>query len=317
MDETINLNFRNVDQAIDDLMSLSDPEIYTSLGALSFHFNEAKRKIKKSVKKNYLGEFPNIERFFNKNLEKIIEEYLFKNKRLNQANISIDSKLMELNHSNIILDILPIIIRMSEIFSMSSSFDFKVSKGVVSIGGCLTDKIDINGNKEIINSIILNLLDHNIVTTFNLEQIEDGDPRLQLKFDISHDPNLAFRIDLREKLGLEVYFPNMVSNYFIHRNKLESLGKHLILEITEDLTLNRFNQLPPHILFDKGEQRIFHFHFLFCPISIIIPKEGEIIPYSAKSTQNTGCGDGGFSNKDVGKDSIRTLHFIDLFSFTK
>ena len=163
------------------------------------------------------------------------------------------------------------------------------------------------------------MFSRNQILTFSVEDIDiPGMTALNLFIDLRFDSRFTYVIEIGHHRKCSIGLPNLVVNYFLPKEDLLKKSKHLILEITDQMNLKHNDQVSfKEIGLDKlvsSGKEIIHFHFLFRPISLIIPRRGNIFPI-----ENLFMGekDSGLA-KDLGENKNEfsaPLPYLDLFAY--
>ncbi len=242
----------------------------------------------------------------------------FSNKKMFKEFEFIKTTNMELSLEqwNNLLDLLPEFLTVATFFKFHGKVKILFVKNYIVIDGLIRFDPYIESQKTIINEITKKLLKSNFLLTFNSSESErTGLSHLRLKLDCSFDPEIVYRVDMKENLGVVnlLGFPNCVANYLSNPIELSQVNQHLIIEISEEFAVK--SSIGSVDIIDRvSEKSLIHFDFLFKPVTLVLPNKGVI----AKKSPLIAIGNEDFRNygmieSERKQDVFFRFHCIDLF----
>ena len=131
------------------------------------------------------------------------------------------------------------------------------------------------------------------------------------KFDFSHVDDMVYAVDLVKK---RVFLSNIFADYQMPIQKIDAIDNQTALIMSASGEFYYFENLKASVIQKSvnagARPGLFHFPFLFRPLSIIIPREGEIAPLNGFI--GTGC-EKLLTDQAFGKPK-KPAHSLDIFS---
>ena len=288
-----------VKNVIEDLYVVSDLDLHPFLGQLNFYISQLKNE-KKGQETLVLRELPFLTNFMDLSFRSLIENYIQRSIYLKTCRVSASFENYDLYKAEALMAQLPSILKIIALIKLRGDLFVTLDDQFLTISASLSRQNGINEHKSDILAQIKSIFALKTLTTFQIRESEKTDSAiLELKFDLSFDDKKVYRLDTHDLIGVDLCLPNQLKNYEISFDKLRSLNKHLIYKINTDCTVERVKNL------ENLTGQVIHFHFLFRPISFIIPKRGDLKDIKDLSRKDTGS--------DWTKNTIPT-YFIDIFS---
>lgn len=291
--------------AIEDLHLLADPGLSPVISRVHFHLSEIRRKAEQS-----LEDHPGLTPVKNKIKEEfkfLVEEAALKIENCKQLILKDTDATLNLMQWGRLIETLPLAIRMIAKFPIS---------GMLEVGydnKALTIRTSLSGYEELgkIQSEVYRLSrDFFALKTLPTFQIEN-DNQVVFKFDFSHVEDLSYSVDLNKK---RVLLSNTFSNYELPIEKIDLISNQTTLILSADGEFYYFESMKVDAIKKSiqngAKPALFHFPFLFRPLSIIIPRKGEVAPLNGY--YGTGC-EKLLTDQDFGK-SAKTALSLDIFS---
>lgn len=234
-----------------------------------------------------------------------IKKFILESKKVQQVDLKVKDESMRLSAWNKTIDTLAIIFKTIDLFPFKNklTFDFSDSRLVVSGEVDATD-LTSNIREKAYQITRFFFLNETLLTYDVRETATEGKALMTLNFDFSHRHDVALGLMMNDVEGQTmtsfIGFSNSFMNYQIDRETLLSLGEHLCLEVDDTYQLSCHTSIPTRyrerFLANDEVFSILYFPFLFRPISLIIPKRGQLMSM------------GLFEGKNK-------LNYFDFFSF--
>lgn len=297
----------NLEQGLNnshDLKKLLSGEYHQIVDQLMHHMEQMKVVADNDWTVNQVN-YNRINQLIQDEIQKKLKTFLIESKKIQQVDLKTKNESMRLTAWNKIIDTLDVIFKTVELFPFRSkvSFDFADSKLVIS-GVVSANDLSTNIREKSYQITRFFFLNETLLTYDVRESATEGDAQMTLSFDFSHRQDIAAGVSLNDGDGQEnggyIGFSNSFLNYQIDKDTLFTIGDHLCLEVDDTYQLNCHTSIPAKYrenFLASGEVfSILYFPFLFRPISLIIPKRGQLMSM------------GIFEGKNK-------LNYFDFFSF--
>ncbi len=313
MEKELIYNYSQGMDALEDIQSLSGNSLTPLINQASFHLSEVRRKAEKSV--SNIESFKKVSTFLEDTLDCMMKKFFLDKFPGRQLLYQKTQSPISLKVWNRLLGVLPPVLTVVQTFPYIGTINVQVREDRVVFRGLAKVNTDIQKYRKLIYVMTCKLLKQDSLFTFKVEDVgREGYYWLELCLDVGHDVNRVYRLDLREKHGVILGFSSIFKNYSLPISEIENLGRHLCIEINEDMKVDKFYRVPSHYLKSFGDRELLHFPFLFRPVSLIIPKRGNVVSASSiREFKDTGSG---FSKQEQDVDSRSNFHYryIDFFS---
>lgn len=263
-----------------------------------------------------MGQLNQVAHYLEKSIEEIIVDCFTKPNNIIKFDFQNKIQFRNLALWDRILSLLPTFLTVASSFRYVGEVVFVIDEKTLQIKASAKISDNIEDKREEIYALTRRLLAEKAVLTFKIHNETNGRADIVLNLDISHNDFSIYALDLIEKQGLLLGFSNLFSNYRIEKNSVNSQVHHPCIEITEELEVIKRDYIPVELLTHDSSREIFHFPFLFRPLSLIIPIKGKIFPISYLGHLGvTGSGENEKSKRDSAHTD-RKVHFsyIDFFS---
>jgi len=272
VNEDLSLAWHNCLKSLEELQSFLDPKDYAFLDKAFFHIGNAKELTEAQI--GQLTGFSKLKEFLVSSVKNYVTEGLIQNSRANHIELVHGFGSAGLEIWNKLFEILPIISSFVREIPFGEWMRFSQYDKAIYIAGDLDPELDLSECRQKIYKFTRELLQMRVLATFQFDEKENT---LVLKFDFSHDEGFFYAVDVTAKSNMYIGFSSTFPNYEVDFKILNSLGPHLIFEITEDLDVLKWSKLPDHMMNQIRDRKVVHFDFLFRPISIIIPNRGHLV----------------------------------------
>lgn len=274
---------------IEDLYLVGDVDLHPFLGQLNFFISQLSKSKSTHAKNLVLKEFPFLTHFMESSFRSLIENYIQRSIHLKTSRVNCNFTEFELDKAEKLLYLIPEILKITGLSKLAGDLIVDLDHQALKISALLKRQNGIKENKPQIIDKLKFLFKENIITTFKIRESEvQNCAQLELTFDLSYDNNTFYKIES----GIEISLPNVIKNYEMSFKEFLDLGEHLIFQLNDNLEIKKIKRPKSQI------GQVLHFHFLFRPISLIIPKKGILC---SMDKEDTGSGK-------------NPSFFIDIFS---
>jgi hypothetical protein len=315
MENNYRENFEKSLETLEDIQYLSSFSLAPLIGRAYYHMSEMKRKAD-AANVGVAANYDAVSQVLDKNLETIIEDFFINSGRYKGMNYSKSTAKIDLKKWNLILESLPEILSVVAVLSFHGIIDVDLTENHFSVTGNMLEDTQLEVNRKFIYIVTRKLLRRKILMTFQCEKApRTGLYKLNLKVDISHDDSLIYRLPFKpnNKQNFLVGFSNVLANYRVQFDQISKVGKHQIIEVSNDLSVRNYIGIPNLSRIESANKEILHFSFLFRPISIILPMKGILSLDTLFRETNTLATEEEDSTHDVAI-SYRTIDFFSLFN---
>lgn len=298
-------------QTLEDIQALGENHLNPLIDRAAFHIGEIHRKAEFSFEN--LNEYDKVKDFLEKTIDQLLTNYTLKDLGAKQVLFQKKYESMSLANWNKLLTVLPISLHVVSVFKFLGTQNILLSDKGIKFRGLIKTDDSITKFRELVYKGTRKLLKEQTILTYKLEPLEDERMCwLELNVDMSHDENLSFCVDFREELGLWLGFSNIFDAYKISADQAKGLPRHLVIEVGEDLEIQKHYRIPDRYTGAIKDAEMLHFSFLFRPVSIIIPKKGRVINRATlEHIRDTGSG---LDQQEVENQKYNSFRFIDFFS---
>ncbi len=304
-------SFQRGIQYLDDIQSLSKENLSPLIRQAIYQFAES-RNTNASIT---LGAqtLPRIYKFFEGFVERN-KEKIKRNPNISVVELKMDQNEFSLLNWDDLLESLPLFIEAIQSLPFKGESSLELSSQKCRFHAELDLEKNIEAERVKIYAITRKLLSLGIVLTFQSTQASESSLFIELLMTSDKHTGQSYVIDIGQKhiplLGLS----SIVDQFCISSEALLKKGRHLCIEIKEDLKVEKFYRPTRKSLETKTDCEILHFAFLFRPVSIIIPKKGCLIREAQLQEMlgYTGCGKDE-PRQDV-DESSRNYFFLDILS---
>lgn len=301
---------------LDDIQTLGDVTLSPLITRVHFHMCEIRRKAEESV--SSLEPFIKISNYLEASVDTLFKNYLFNKFSGSQLNYQKNVKNFGLQEWEKVFTCLSPLLKVAEAMPFERRLLVQLNKNTINIKGKISGIEDIVKYRPMIYAATRKLLEAHCILTFDIKESktfnEDDMYDLELKVDISHNDSDIYALDLSEEKELLIGFSNTFHNYKLSPTEIKKLDRHLCIEVTEDLSVEKHYRVPDRISRDLEDKEFLYFSFLFRPVSIIIPKRGKLL--SINSIRHFGDTGSGHSRRqqEVGAIKKFTYRYIDFFA---
>ncbi len=298
-------DFKHGMDAIEDLHRLANPSLSPVISRVHYHLAEIRRKATES-----LEDHPGLKPLKSKIKEEfkfLIEEAALTIENCQQLVITDNNAKLNLMQWGRLIETVPLAIQLISLFPIKGMMEVNYTNKSLVINSNLKSYHELDKIKAEVYAFSRKLFHLKCLPTFEIV----GAHKVQFKFDFSHVDDFTYSIDLNKK---RVNLSNIFPDYQIPIQKIEAIDNQTALIMSAKGEFYYFEKLKASTIqtaiLNGAKPALFHFPFLFRPLSIIIPREGEIAPLDGFI--GTGC-EKLLTDQDFGKPS-KPVHALDIFS---
>ncbi len=321
-------DYRLGTRVLDDIQDLTDRELHPLVQQAQFHFDGLRNLL--DQKKNSMEGLDSINRLLFHYFEITLNKFFFRNDNVFQMNTSFDRSSMSLARWNRLVESLPYIVSLAEIFDFSSVLNISLNTGVLKVSGDVKDVDGVLEKRSFVYSLFRNLCSKRVLATYNVSERKHR-PCIELIFDLRDDDALllSFDFDQNKNVGLNylLSFYNVGVDEFVNISKNKTFNElsRSVFYLDDNFFLSPFGQVLKDFENLTEDCEIYHFCFLFRTLSIIIPRRAEIrtfesfskvhhVEQGSQNISNTGSVFNSNCKHEV-CTSEREIFYIDLMKF--
>lgn len=317
MDKQINYSLEQGKNSLEDLKLVVDSSCQLFVDQVIHHINELRYHLLKNPVQG-AKDMTGINALLEWRIQESMKELLLETEGVSQLNFFKEAGEISLESWNRVLDSLGPVLTLAKQFSYVGNINVYFHKNSFEVSGTVRAQNYDESAKVQVYAMTRFLLAHKVILTYDIREDLAKGTQLTLKVDLSHNDNLIYLVDLKNKEKVKIGFTNCFDNYHVPQNQIMSLGRHLCLEISNDLSLMQLNEIPMRIKDMSGSVQcptIIHFPFLFRPFSLIIPSRGQIssaLQYRKRLNTGSGVNYGHGRDADSSEDCLSYVEF-DFF----
>lgn len=258
-------NFKQGMDALGDLYGLGDSSIYPVIDRLHFHFNEL-RQSKKDTPREH--EFGALRRLFNQEINHLVVEFFRDQPSGTKVDILDQLKRPDLKTLDNLITSFPLASDVCGLFNFQKNIQVTIENNKFSFCGEVPLNLDLEKLRLESYRLTRLFLSKNILFTFKVFETNRSD-NFKIQFDFHMDGDeepLLIQVEKETVLSL-----SPVMKAFTHPlEDIEKLGEHNIFLIDENYEAKPLDRSEYKKSIQDQSCHLFHFPFLFRPISLII-----------------------------------------------
>lgn len=274
-----------------DLYRSSSHENRSQLEQLSFQMSLMRNHVEQELGK--VEQLDNVKQLIVEQLEYSLKLFIRRNKMGLVKTHWDDMTSVSLSILNKIVEIMPFSYYALKFFDIRRKVRYHIDGNSIIASGEIDDLVDLDKLRSQAYALTKSMFARDVLLTYEIDENElDEKPILRLVFDFSKHDKYIYAVKVDDKgtatLGLPVNF----KSYKIDREKFNKMDKHHIIVVTKDFEVKKIHTSPDNLRAKLPQSEILHFPFLFRPLSLIIPREGEVVfAPEVVDEFNTGCMD--------------------------
>ncbi len=267
-------------ETLGDLYTLGDSNLYPLFDRLHYHLHEIgshKEKVKN------VREFRSLKKVFLKEIEGLLIEF-FREKEAGQS-IDVIDQLQNpgLDTLDKTLDLFPMARQVCDLFSFEDKVTITLNNDCFSFRGRVPFKLELENLREETYRLTRMFLQKETLFTFNVfETCEESSFVLEFSFHFDVEGLNPYLIQINKETVLSL--SPVVKTFARPMEDLEKVGEHNVFLIDEALEAKKMDRFSFLKCIQDQNYHLFHFPFLFRPISLIIKRSiyGENGPIDAQ-----------------------------------
>ncbi len=202
--------------------------------------------------------------------------------------------------------LLPTILSVIDQFKFVGRLDCKIETGRIVFSGAMEFDQKINEIREEIYKLTRLLFAKKSILTFELQ---DEGNKFFLTIVVDFMIGETYRVvEMADEFGMDLVIDSLFDKFITEKRQI---GAHNIIEISEHFSINSLWGVPTQL--DKSVD-LYHFNFLFRPVSLIIPRGGKFFSLkNKKDLIHTGSGYS-VTGWDIKTCDCKPKYYLDLFS---
>ena len=301
-------------EVISDLYQSSSQESRSQLEQLQFQMSLMKNQVELETQK--LNELENVKILIQEQLEHSLKLFVRRNKMGNVKTHWSSLEDISFLRLNKIVEIMPFSYFALKFFNIKRKVQYSIDGNAIVATGEIDDLVDLEKVRSQAYGLTKSMFARKVILTYEIDENNDNEkPTLRLIFDFSNNEDFIYAIKVdRNGTGI-LGLPNNFKSYRISRDKFNSMEKHHLVIITKDYQVKKVMTSPDKLRAKMPDAEIIHFPFLFRPLSLIIPREGETM-FSPRIMDNisTGCMDAPKQELASQKNTSNSFTYFDFFS---
>lgn len=296
-------NFEQGIETLGDLYTLGDSSLYPLIDRLHFHFNEI-NSIQEKPRKT--SDFRSLKKLFLNSLNENILEF-FRDKgrgvKVDFVDLLDNPNLESLDH---LTASFPLAGEVCSLFSFQKNIKITLRNNSFSFRGKVPFDLDLESLREETYRLTRVFLKNKILFTFDLFESsrEAGLFDIQFDFHLQNKGQSPCLIQVNRNHVLSL--SGVIKKFQRSSESLEKIGDHNVFVLKDDLEVAKLDRITFLNCYQDKNYELFHFPFLFRPISLIMRG------YNSSQEEEY------LSENDGALESSNNLLFeIDLFSLLK
>lgn len=214
-------------------------------------------------------------------LKHVVSFYLKHNSLIKDFKLNISHQTFTLDSWNQLLGELDQFSKLLTLFPLKNDLIIELKNNKVFVSADIF-KSDINLDKRgAAYRLTREYLKGKKWLTYELAEKDTHHSLITFQIDFSHSEFMDLKFEIRDQSFL--LFSNSLKNYQILLDKFDLNLEHLVLEIDENCQLNVLNAVSQSQYLTNSTFSLYHFPFLFRPVSLIIPIRGNLESKSERS----------------------------------
>lgn len=264
-------SYSKVKNALHDLKTVVDKDYEDVANAALNHLDEMDIDYRFHWSKNYEN-FKALADLFEFQFKHVVSFYLKHNGLIKDFKLNIENRSFSLNSWNKTLGELDLFSRLLVLFPLKNHLKIELKNEMILVTSEIF-KSDVDLDKRgMAYKLTRDYLKAKQWLTYSITESDSHYAQVTFKIDLSHNEGREYLFEVRQKSFLS--FSASIKNYQVTFDKIDSHLEHMVLEVDENCQLQIHNQISELPNLENGQFSLFHFPFLFRPVSLIIPTRG-------------------------------------------
>lgn len=266
--EKLKVNFQQSMETLSDLYKLGQPAVYPLIDRLHYHVQEINDLANKRLGTK---RFKSLESLYVNSINDQIKNSFQKNGF--KSNISVINQFDSPSLSNLekILLLFPESLKLCHEFQFKKFITVSLRNDGFSFEGLAPIDLDLESLRMQAYQAIRCFLNERCLFTFNIFETNSVENfKIKFNFTIEDSLNAPFAIRLSE--NKEVWLSSVVKSFIVPHSDFSKFQNYPTLLIDKNLNVRHHENAQNLIFKSDSEARLFHFPFLFRPLSLIIKR---------------------------------------------
>ena len=262
-------NFEQGLETLGDLYSLGDSSLYPLFDRLHFHFNEL-NSLKERPRK--VSEFKSLRKLFIENLNENVLNFFRDQPRGVKVDLIDMLENPDLDTLDHLASSFPLAGEVCRLFQFQKSIKITLKNDSFSFKGMVPFDINLEKLREEAYRLTRVFLKNRILFTFRVFESAPGSGLFAIEFDFFLDDRgenpYLIQVDKYQVLR----FSGVLGKFKRPKEDIEKVGEHNVFLLTEDFDVKKLDRIAFLECYNDKNYELFHFPFLFRPISLIIKR---------------------------------------------
>lgn len=265
---SLKANLKQGLETLGDLYALGDANLYPLFDRLHYHLHEISSQ-KETIEK--VDNFSSLRKVFLKEVENQLKEF-FRTKPNGQI-IEVVDQLKDpgLDTLDKIIDCFPVAGKVCDLFSFQGKISIALANDSFSFRGRVPFDMNFEELREETYRLTRLFLKKEVLFTFNVFETGEANTfNLEFNFHFNAKSMSPYLIQVNNDTILSL--SPVVKTFTRPMADIEKVGEHSVFLIDEDLTAKKMDRFSFLKCIQDQNYHLFHFPFLFRPISLIIKR---------------------------------------------
>lgn len=256
-------------QYLEDIQKLSEQNLSPLIRQALYNFTRAQDAHSKNLQT--LALFPKLQQFAHSYLDRYRQKIMIR-ESIEELSLSFVTEEIKLATFDQLLEAMPLFSEAIKLLPFIGKTELKITNQELSFIGKVQLSEELENKRVQAYTLTRKALAGGLLMTFCHGKLTDGVADLTLKLRLPDDTGRVYLLDLESENLPYLGFSPVLADYQIHPNDLARVGRHLCIEVTKDLSVEKYFRPSKRVLDPDSQLEILHFAFLFRPVSLIIPK---------------------------------------------
>jgi hypothetical protein len=310
LEQEAKIHFKRALSYLEDIQRLSEENVSPLIRQAIYSFQQSNTAHLEY--RPLLSDFPQV-LFFWKSFTENLKQRLLERRDLENVELLIESESLPLKQVEVLSKCLPSFIDVLCCLTFKEFVTIECREEQILAKGKIQLCSELENRRIEIYRLTRWFLKQGMILTFSHGSILNDETEMTLKLRLPDLANQVALLDFEKKGTPLVGLSPIIADYKVSSDAALRLGRHLCIEITEDLNVEKYYRLPRRVLNEKSSTEIMHFAFLFRPVSFIIPRRSRLTKVDDRMMLG-GTGRGISTAQQEVDESNRGYFFIDILS---
>jgi len=310
LEQEAKIHFKRALSYLEDIQRLSEENVSPLIRQAIHSFQQANSTYLEN--KPLLGHYPQLLFFWNSFTENL-KQRLIERRDLENVELIIDSETLSLKQVEQFSKCLPSFIDVLCCLTFKDLVTIECNEEEIVAKGKIHLCSELENRRVEIYRLTRWFLAQGMILTFTHDLIINDETEITMRLRLPDQTGRVALLESKESRTPLVGLSAVIAEYKIKTDTAARLGRHLCIEIFEDLRVEKYYRIPRRVLNEKSSTEIMHFAFLFRPVSFIIPSRSRLIKVD-DLVMLGGTGRGISTAQQEVEESNRGYFFIDILS---